>query len=258
MFTPVVQEPAAPPQPTVIEARATWSRAATIIGLVVAGMIVVPVLLFGVGVVFLRAGAVEVSVVRVSGEEFDAPRNFDMEMAVEVFLESGPGVSVPSDLTPGEDRVPVDGTVQFVSSVSSPAGQTHLYSYEALLLDSATGETLDCLGVGTAFGGSVACGETGRVEPLVLWGTDERPIGTWYSLAVSGLPLESTTLITETATGRFVAANVVNGIAYQEWPAGEGTTGGLLPRGGREFGSSVRSIAIDADGIIVWSERGNN
>ena len=102
----------------------------------------------------------------------------------------------------------------------------------------------------------MGCRETDENSHVVLWGSEDRTSGTWYSVAVAGLPLEATTLVSETVAGRLVGSTIINGVTYQEWPTGEGSSGGILPSGGREFGESIRTVALTADGIIVWSTTG--
>ena len=117
---------------------------------------------------------------------------------------------------------------------------------------------MNCLGVVNDSGSSVGCHDTDENTHVVLWGSEDRTSGTWYSVAVAGLPLEATTLVSDTAAGRLVGSTIINGVTYQEWPAGEGSTGGILPSGGREFGESIRTVALDANGIVVWSTTGGN
>ncbi len=230
-----------------------------IIALLVVGIVLVPVLLFALGVIFLRAGGSEGGVVGVAEQEvFPATSEFDMAMDVEIILESGPTISLPEALFPGEDRDVLEGSVQRVATVTSPAGSADLYTYEAILLDSANGDTMNCLGVINDFSSSVGCRSSEDSDHIVTWASEDRTSGTWYSVAVAGLPLEATTLVTETGAGRLVGSQVINGVAYQEWPAAEGSNDGVLPSDGREFGESIRTVALDAGGVVVWSTAGGN
>jgi hypothetical protein len=255
-----MQDDAAAPQAYIPPPQAPRrSRTPFVIGFLVAAILLIPFVLVGLGVVFLRAGGTEA--VEVGGAErevFVTDGDFDMAMDVEIILESGPSISLPGELVPGEDRGVNEGTLQKVASVTSPSGTTDLYTYEAILLDSANGDTLDCLGALNNSGGSVACHSGDENSPIFMWGSEDRTSGTWYSIAVAGLPMEATTLVSETTAGRLVGSTVINGVAYQEWPAGEGSTGGLLTRGGRDFGEPTRTVALDVQGIVVWSTTGGN
>ncbi len=262
MITPVIQEATEAPQPIIPPPPTDRkSRSGLIIGLVVAGVILLPVILLGAGMIALRAGGEEVLVEQfgpADGEEFDLNQDFDMEMGVEIVLESGPTITLPDSVLPGQDRGVVEGSVLKVATITSPDGPTDLYRYQSILLDSATQETMDCLGLAQGFSGSGSCRNTDQTQPLLFWGTEDRSSGTWYSVAVAGLPLEATRLVTETGSGRSVVSDIVNGVAYQEWPAGEGSNGGLFPNGGREFGEAVRTVALDSQGVVLWSEFGAN
>jgi hypothetical protein len=261
MITPVVQEAIEAPQPFIPPPNPERrNRNPLFIALIVVGVILLPVVLLAAGLIAFRTSGegVLVEVFNQGEEQFDVIPQLDMEMQVEVQLESGPTVVLPENVYPGEDRGVQDGSVALIATVTSAHGATDLYRYQAILLDSATGETLDCLGISQGLNTTVSCRNLDETQPLLFWGTENGSNGTWYSVAVAGLPLEATRLVTETATGRFVGSDIVNGVAYQEWPAGEGSTGGLLPNGGRDFGEARRTLAVDAQGMVVWSEAGTN
>lgn len=261
VITPAIQEATEAPQPIIPPPNPERKNLnPLVIALIVVGVLLLPVVLLGAGLIALRAGGDDVSleVFNQGEEQFDVIPELDLEMQVQVQLESGPTVVLPENIYPGEDRGVQEGSVQLVATVTSAHGATDLYRYQAILLDSATGETLDCLGISQGLNATVSCQNLDETQPLLFWGTENGSNGTWYSVAVAGLPLEATRLVTETATGRFVGSDIVNGVAYQEWPAGEGSTGGLLPNGGRDFGEARRAVALDAQGMVLWSEAGRN
>ena len=260
MITSVIQDATEAPQPIIPPPnQGHKGRSSLVIALIVVGVILLPVILIGVGMIALRAGGEGVSLEVINeGEQLDVGGKMDMEMGVEVLLESGPTITLPENVLPGEDRDVVEGSVQKVATVTSPDGATDLYRYQAILLDSATQETMDCLGLAQGGNATVSCRNLDESQPLLFWSTEDRSSGTWYSVAVAGLPMEATRLVTQTGTGRFVGSDIVNGVAYQEWPAGEVSTGGLLPNGGREFGQAMRTVALDGQGNVMWSEAGRN
>ncbi|NNF53108.1 MAG: hypothetical protein HKN03_01565 [Acidimicrobiales bacterium] len=260
MITPVIQEATEAPQPIIPPpSPKRTGRSPLVIALIVVGVILLPLILLFAGLVALRAGVeTTVSEVVTQGEQFDMNRDMDMEMQVEVVLESGPTVVLPENVYPGEDRGVQEGSVQHVATFTSADGVSDLYRYQAILLDSATQEVMDCLGMTQGSGATVSCRSLDETQPLVFWGDAVGPSGSWYSVAVAGLPLEATRLVTETETGRLVGSDIVNGVSYQEWPAAEGSTGGLLPNGGRQFGEAMRTVALDVQGTVVWTEFGGN
>lgn len=261
MITPVIQEATEAPQPIIPPPPSPErkNRNPLVIALIVVGVLLLPIILLGAGLVAFRATVEDVSSDVVNQvEQFDGNPDLDMEMQVEVLLQSGPTVVLPESVYPGQDRGVQEGSVELVATFTSPIGGTDLYTYTAILLDSATQETMDCLGRTQGGNATVNCQNTGENQLLHSWGTDEGPNGTWYSVAVAGLPMEATRLVTETATGRYVGSDIVNGVSYQEWPAAEGSTGGLLPNGGRQFGEARRTVALDAQGTVLWSEVGRN
>lgn len=265
MITPVIQEATEAPQPIIPPPNfERKNRTPLIIALIVAGVILLPILLLGAGVILLRAGSggEEVVAEQVGPAEQVDPAvqvdpaeqvviigEIDMEMGVQVILESGPAITLPDSVLPGQDRGVVEGSVQKVATVTSPLGVTDLYRYQSILLDSATQETMDCLGAAKGFNATASCRNLDETQPLLFWGTDVLSTGNWYSVGIAGLPLESTRLVTETVNGRSVGSTVVNGVSYQEWPATDG---------GQQFGKAARTVALNAQGEVVWSADGSN
>ncbi len=251
MITPVIQEATEAPQPIIPPpSPQRKNRSPLVIALIVVGVLLLPIVLLGAGLIALRAGGEDVSSGVINQvEEFDVRQDLDMEMQVEVLLQSGPTVVLPENAYPGEDRGVQEGSVELVATVTyarwcfrplplsgDPVGQRHSADHGL----SRPGTRPE------RFGELPGPDET---QPLLFWGTDNGSNGTWYSVAIAGLPMEATRLVTETSNGRFVGSDIVNGVTYQKWPAGEGSTNALCQTVGD---SSVKP----ADGCAGRSRHG--
>jgi len=150
-----------------------------------------------------------------------------------------------------EDRRIESGSAELVAEFRSPFGVSELYRWSETPENPASGDPAwSCNGVYGPLGGSATCGEPDNGgAPLISAGSTTSNGETAYNLEVfSGLPDTVSWLMVDTESGLRVAATVIDGTTYLEWPS----DGPVAARPTKATGldaslNSVYSWSVDAE-----------
>ncbi len=134
----------------------------------------------------------------------------------------------------------------FQTEVATSPITSKVYTWE--YVDPADGP-VQCLGWAEGGGaGGAACGPIeSSFGPSPYWSMTDGTAGTSYSVLIDSLPADAVEAVAVTATGRTVKTNVVSGIAFLAWPHHEGSGGGIIADGNREFGPPLALFILDGN-----------
>ncbi len=135
----------------------------------------------------------------------------------------------------------------FQTTTAASTATSDIYAWDHI--DPVDGR-LRCLGWIEAGGdGGAACEPSdGPTGPSPYWSMSDGSAGTSYSVLIGSLPADAAEAVAVTATGRTVGTSVVSETAFLSWPDHEGSTGGILPDGNREFGPPLALFILDRGG----------
>ncbi len=198
----------------------------------------VGLLFFSRGLESNRSGPVELAAV-----EGAPPAEF--VMVVSPVVSSGADVDqLFREVNLGSGQPLEPGSVVHVATVTTPYDTYELFRWnEVGTTKGSIGYVQSCSGGMGDSGGYATCGESAVAPPpSVSAGSTQSDNDFSFSLNVDNLDGAATWLVVDTESGMEVASEIVDGMAYIEWPSGDASE--TSPTGVR---------ALDAEMNEIWS-----
>lgn len=149
----------------------------------------------------------------------------------------------------GPDHNIQPGSATHLFNVQTPFDDLTFFEWRDLPSVEGRMPLSDCLGAFGTSGSTTTCSESAGVAatvPSVGLGSSTDQTGSTYDVTVSGLGADAAWAVVDTKSGVTAAAQVVDGMAYMQWP---GTTKGSIG-----VAEPIHVTALDTDFNEVWSQ----
>jgi len=179
----------------------------------------------------------------------------DLVMVVTERMQSGPEIDqqMRELVGPGvmQESAVVAGSPEFVASVLTPYGVHDMYRWtETATLNGRANGVARCFGIFTDHGGTQSCtiGDGTIADPSPSVGSSQMESQGQQSreMVFDQLPADAAWVVVTTPSGQTIAAAVIDGMAFVEWPSNDSM---ISP-------PPVTAEALDASMTPVWGWNG--